>query len=816
MASYRESIFVNPLYASGNRCKALLLRYTGQEDIIVASLSSDGTWRRAGERQERVANPVALRTNLAGDPDGLGLLRRVAKTVGDAAANQDYPFERVVERVQSDQDFSRSPIFQAMFVLCNAPSCLSVAAFAEKDLAGVEEYIARCDVAVVVAVAEEAFRVRCQYDAELFAPTTIVCLLRHFQTLLEGITATPEQRLSALPLLTEAERQQLLGEWNQTQVPYPRDVCLHQLFEVQAEQTPEAVAVVFEAQEVTYRELNARANQLARYLQKRGVGPETLVGICVERSVEMIIGVLGILKAGGIYVPLDPMYPRERLSFMLEDARVPLLVTQQRLLDRLPAQGVELVCLDTAWQSIAHESRENVTSSVTASNLAYVIYTSGSTGRPKGVCIPHRGVVRLVKGTTYVNLTAEEVFLQLAPLSFDASTFEIWGCLLNGARLVIFPPYTPSLAELGQALQQYHITTLWLTAGLFHAMVEGQLESLRQVRQLLAGGDVLSVSHVKEALRQVGEGRLINGYGPTESTTFACCYEMTEPNQPGPRVPVGRPIANTQVYVLDRSGQPVPVGVPGELHIGGDGLARDYLNHPQLTSEKFIPHPFSNEAGARLYKTGDLVRYRPDGNLEFLGRLDHQVKVHGFRIELGEVEAALDHHPAIRQSVVIAREDPSGDKRLIAYVVSTLGAAPPVGELRSFLKSKLPEYMMPSTFVMLDRLPLTPNGKVDRRALPTPEWDRPELAEGFAAPRTPVEEVMAGIWTKVLGLERVGIHDNFFELGGHSLSATQVISRVRAAFQVEVSLREFFARPTIAECAVLILQTSLRKQSRKS
>jgi len=481
--------------------------------------------------------------------------------------------------------------------------------------------------------------------------------------------ANSEQQLDGEQFLTDIEKHKLLVEWNDTARDYPQDKCIHELFEAIVERTPEAVAVVFEGEQLTYRELNTRANQLAHYLQILGVGPEVLVGICVARSFEMIVGILGILKAGGVYVPIDPTYPSERIAFMLEDSSVPVLLTQLKLVEKLPQHSARVVCLDFDQVEIFQQSKQKALSEVTPDNLAYVIYTSGSTGKPKGVSIIHRGVVRLVKETNYANLSAEEVFLQLAPISFDASTFEIWGSLLNGARLVIMPPHSPSFQELGQALRQYQVTTLWLTAGLLHLMVDERLEDLKNLRQLLAGGDVLSVPHVKKLLEQLKGCILINGYGPTENTTFTCCYVITDPSQIGNSVPIGRPIANTQVYLLDTQMQLVPIGVRGEIYVGGDGLARGYFNRPDLTDEKFIPNPFSNQPSDRLYKTGDLARYLPDGNIEFLGRIDHQVKIRGFRIELGEIEAALLQHPDVQEAVVIVREDIPGDKRLVAYFV---------------------------------------------------------------------------------------------------------------------------------------------------
>ena len=471
-------------------------------------------------------------------------------------------------------------------------------------------------------------------------------------------------------MLREQEQRQL-AYWNQTATEYPRESTVGELFESQAAQRPEAVAAEYGGESLSYAELNARANRLAHYLRSRGVGPEVLVGISVERSLEMLVGLLGIVKAGGAYLPLDPDYPLSRLSFMLEDAQVKTVVTTQSQRSRLPLFAGETICLDTDWDGIAQESAENPESGVTAESLLYAIYTSGSTGRPKGTLIEHRSAVRLVRETNYVELGPEEVFLQFAPIAFDASTFELWGSLLNGGRLVIFPAGRSSLEELGQVIRERGVTTLWLTSAVFSQMVDSHLSSLSGVRQLLAGGEALSLPHVQKMLSVLGDRRLINGYGPTENTTFTCCHVMTSESDVGQSVPIGRPISNTTVYILDEYAHPVPVGVAGELYIGGDGLARGYLNQPELTAEKFVPNPFSAESGSRLYRTGDTVRYRRDGNIEFLGRIDHQVKVRGYRIELGEIETALVHQAAVQDAVVMVREDEPGDKRLVAYTVPT-------------------------------------------------------------------------------------------------------------------------------------------------
>ncbi|MEH2036094.1 non-ribosomal peptide synthetase [Nostoc sp.] len=603
-----------------------------------------------------------------------------------------------------------------------------------------------------------------------------------------------------LPILKESEKN-LLIEWNHTQTNYPQQACIHQLFEAQVEKTPDAVALIFNNQHLTYRDLNSRANQLAKHLQSLGVGTEILVGICIERSLEMVVALLAILKAGGAYVPLDPGYPQERLAFMLSDTQVSVLLTQKELVAKLPTHTAFVICLDADWNTIALNKKENLSTSVTADNLAYVMYTSGSTGTPKGVSVIHRGVVRLVKETNYARLTPEEVILQLAPISFDASTFEIWGCLLNGGRLVIYPPNTPSLEELGQIIQQYQVTTLWLTAGLFHLIVDEKIDALKSLRQLLAGGDVLSVPHVQKFLQTIENCQLINGYGPTENTTFTCCHPITAPLQPDVSIPIGRPIANTQVYILDNNLQSVSIGEAGELYIGGDGLARGYLNRPDLTAEKFISHLFDNNLVTRLYKTGDVARYLPDGNIEFLGRIDNQVKIRGFRIELGEIEREIAQHPDVREIVVLARQDETGEKQLTAYVVPHQNSSYTSKQLRSFLEQRLPNYMVPSAFVLLESMPLTVNGKVDRQKLPAPSRERPQLEQAYIAPQSDLERLLAGILSDLLKIDRIGIDDNFFDLGATSISILQVAARVKQELGIELPAVKLFQYSTIGSLA---------------
>ncbi|HEY6186814.1 MAG TPA: amino acid adenylation domain-containing protein, partial [Pyrinomonadaceae bacterium] len=599
------------------------------------------------------------------------------------------------------------------------------------------------------------------------------------------------------------ERRQLLLEWNSTQSAYPRHSCIHQLFAEQAARTPDAIALQFGAEQMSYGELNGRANQLGRYLRRLGVGPEEVVGISMERSMEMVVGLLGILKAGGGYVPLDGSYPVQRQAEMIADGRVKVVVTKGGVSEGLREKIEREVRIEEEWEGIGEEEREGeVESGAGSGNVAYVIYTSGSTGRSKGVSVTHQSVIRLVCNTNYVTLSPSDVIAQVSNSSFDAATFEIWGALLHGARLVgIDRDVSLSTKDFAAQIREHGINTMFLTTSLFNQMASEEPTAFASVRNLLIGGEAADPSSIRDVLRHGPPERLLNVYGPTESTTFTSWHLVEQVAEDATTVPIGCPLSNTSIFLLDGSMQPVPVGVAGELYIGGDGLARGYLYRPELTAETFVPHPYSAEPGQRLYKTGDLARYLPDGNIEFIGRNDAQVKVRGFRIELGEIEATLGSHASVQDAVVLARDEGRGDKRLVAYVAT--GEAQPLtpGELRRHLKEKLPEYMMPSAFVMLEKLPLTPNGKVDRQALPALDHERPELDATFATPQTPTEEMLAGIWADVLKLERIGIDDDFFELGGHSLLATQLISRVREIFHVELPLRSLFETPTVAGLA---------------
>lgn len=781
--------------------KTLLHCYTGQEDISIGSSVANRSRQETESIVGCFVNILVLRTRLSGDPTLRDLLKRVREVCLDGFAHADMPFEQVVNELHPERTLNRNPLFQVAFILMNAPQ-------PEIDLPGLslsyvemDQGVSENDLSLMLVEEQQRLTGRLTYNSDLFEAATIKRMLNHWQSVLESMVTDPDQRLSDLQLLSEAGLKQILQDWNETKTDYGHEKSVHEVFEAQASLTPEAVAVIHNEEQLTYRELNCKANQLAHHLQTLGVGPEVRVGLCVERSAEMIVGLLGILKAGGVYVPLDPSYPLERLAFMLEDSLAAVLVTQESLLDVLPSTWVPVICLDAEWDTISQQSVEDPEHDrIGADNLCYVMYTSGSTGQPKGVSITHRGVVRLVKETNYVSLTPEEVLLQYAPISFDASTFEIWGSLLNGARLVVPPANARSPEELAAMIRQHGITTLWLTAALFHQMVEHQPECLHSIRQLLAGGDVLLPAQVEKVIHQLGEHRLINGYGPTENTTFTCCYQLSAASRLKGAVPIGRPINNTQVYILNKHMKPVPPGIVGELYVGGCGLARHYLNRPDLTAEKFVPHPFSQLAGERLYRTGDAARYLPDGNIEFLGRADLQVKVRGFRIELEEIEAALVRHTAIEQSVVVAREDEPGDKRLVAYIVHKTESPPSPEQLRSFLKQQLPDYMLPSAFIFLDTLPLTPSGKVDRLALPPPESSRPQLSKALVLPHTPAEKLLADVWAQVLGLEQIGVHDNFFDLGGDSIRSIEVCALAKKA-GLNVSVQQLFQHQTIYELA---------------
>jgi amino acid adenylation domain-containing protein len=790
-----------------------LARITGQEDLVIGTPIAGRTRKEVEPLIGLFVNTLALRLHLSGQPSFREFLRGVREVTLEAYAHQDMPFEKIVEMLQPERDVSRTPVFQTVFGLQNTPfEAIGLPGVAVTPMA-MDNGTAKFDFMLLMEEHGETLTGYIEYNTDIFDHSTVLGLAERFKLLLGCIADKPESGLADLAIMRVDELERVLETWSGVRTEYPRNRSIDQLFEEQVQRTPEAPAVQFVDRVLTYGELNARANRLAHHLRSLGVGPDVLVGVFMERSLEMITALLGILKAGGAYVPLDPDYPAERIAFMLADTGLQVLLTQAKLSGRLPSLTggngsavAEVICLDRAGDKLASYPTEDLPPVAGPEDLAYVMYTSGSTGQPKGSSIPQRAVVRLVKHTNFMTFGRDDIFLQYAPVSFDAATLEIWGPLLNGGKLVLLPPGNLSLAELGAAIRGYKVTSLWLTSSLFNLMVDEQMADLAGVRQLLSGGDVLSVRHVRKALAGLPGCRLINGYGPTENTTFTCCHTITSQEE-DQSVPIGRPIANTQVYVLDPWLHPVPVGVAGELYIGGDGLARDYYKRPELTAQRFVEVSPGAGISARLYRTGDRVRYRPDGNIEFLGRLDEQVKIRGFRIEPGEIETALGRHPAVRDGVVVAKTDAVGSKRLVAYVVAHAGTEVPAEDvLRDFLKELLPDYMVPAVFVVMEQLPLSPNGKVDRKALPDPDFAKTGGRE-YVAPQTESEKQLAEILGLLLGREQVGVHDNFFEIGGHSLLATQAISRISGAFGVQVPLRSLFDKPTIAALAAHVDET---------
>ncbi len=783
--------------------QALLGRLTGARDVVVGSPIAH---RGRSEIEGLIGffvNTLVLRTDLGAGTDGAEpgfrrLLGRVRRGTLAAYAHQDVPFEKLVEELAPQRDPSHTPLFQVAFALQNLP-------WAPLELPGLRmtplelpSTVAKFDLAFVLREAGGALEGWLDYASELFDATTVRRLLRGFTVLAEGAAGAPDRPLSELPLLAASERQQLLREWNDKASGYPRESCLQQLFEARVARHPRAVAVVGDDGELTYGELNRRANRLAHRLIELGVGPEVPVGIALERSVAFVEAVLGIVKAGGVYVPLDPAYPAERLAFMAEDAGLQVVVSRAGQAGELPADGVERLLLDADREDAARPSDSDPPCRGWPEARVYVIYTSGSTGRPKGISVAHRAVARLVLDTDYVDLGPADRVAHASNTAFDAATFEIWGALLTGATLVVIPPQLAlSPKDFAHRLAERRVTTLFVTTALFNEVLRQVPDAFGSLETVLFGGEAVDPQWVRRCLETAPPSRLLHVYGPTESTTFAT-WQRVEKVAPGAAtLPIGTAIAASTIHVVDRHLRPVPAGVAGELVIGADGLARGYLGRPARTAGSFVPDPFAAVAGERLYRTGDLVRQLAGGAVEFVGRIDHQVKLRGFRIELGEIEARLSTHRQVREAVVLVRRD-GGDRKLVAFLVAENGEAlPTTDELRGLLRAKLPEYMVPAAFAELPEMPLNPNGKVDRGALG--RVDLPERADvSVTAPRNPVEEVLAGIWAEVLGRDAVGVDDSFFELGGHSLLATRAIGRVRRVFGPEVDLGSLFEAPTVA------------------
>ncbi|MFH0341843.1 MAG: amino acid adenylation domain-containing protein [Chromatiales bacterium] len=817
--SSRVTLFMTLLAAF----QVLLSRYTRSDDIVVGSPIAGRTRAETEQLIGFFVNSLVYRCDLSGDPTFKELLGRVRATALEAYAHHDVPFEQLFGELKFHRSLSYTPIFQVLFVLQNTPSVPLTLEGATAERLALRRGATKFDLTLWADETAEGLKLVAEYSTDLFDAATIARLIGHYEVLLRGVVSNSEQRLSALPILTQEERRTLLCDFNETGLRLQNDKTIAQLFEGQVNRTPRNIALVCpsvssasavmagraESRTLSYAELNEKANRLAHYLISLGAGPEVVVGLCVERSIDVIVSLLAILKTGAAYLPLDPNYPKERLAFMLEDSNVPILISQTSLAARLARHRARLVLTDQSeiYASCPATNPQNVAK---ADNVAYVIYTSGSTGTPKGVMVEHRSLANYSEyAAVEYGLRADDRVLQFASLNFDASAEEIYPCLIRGATLVLRDDdMLASAAQFFENCREWQLTVLSLPTAWWHditaSVIPERLAIPRSLRLVIIGGEAAAAERLASWQQWTGSRiELINTYGPTEATVVATRWKAPQAINNLAAVPIGRPIASTQIYILDPHLNPVPIGVPGELHIGGVGLARGYLNRPELTKEKFIPNPFSEDLDSRLYKTGDLARYLPDGNIELLGRLDHQVKIRGFRIELGEIEAALNRHPAVKACAVIVREDTPGDKRLVAYVVVAEESAPADAMLRDSLKQTLPDYMLPSAFVVLDQLPLTPNGKLDRKALPAPEY---RSDASFVAPCTPNDQTLAAIWSEVLKIEKIGIHDNFFDLGGHSLLATQVISRVEKTLGADIPLRALFESPTVAGLSALILR----------
>ncbi|MFN8517204.1 MAG: amino acid adenylation domain-containing protein [Chloroflexia bacterium] len=793
--------------------QTLLHRYSGQEDVVVAVPVANRTRREIEGLVGFFTNTLPLRTDLSGDPSFRDLLARVRAVALGAHAHEDLPFDLIVQAVGAERDPGSNPLAQVMFGLQNVPlrtvelPDLRIA-FAAELATGTAKY----DLSLFVDYLADGPVFAAEYSTDLFDAATIERLIGHFASLLNAIVAAPDGRIADFPLLSAAEEAQLQQLAAGPVMRYPADLSLHQLVEAQVARTPDAVAVLFDDEQLTYAELDQRANRLARHLRDLGVGRDTPVALCIDRSPDLIVSVLAVLKAGGAYLPLDPAYPRDRLAIMLEDAQTPVLLAQRRLLELLPQHNARTLCLEEIWPMLGTLPEAPLSAVNHPDDLAYVLYTSGSTGRPKGVAMRHGALTNLLSwqlATTTLDHPART--LQFAALSFDVASQEIFFSLISGGTLVLIgEDERRDFNRLITILERDRVERLFLPfvalQHLAQAAAEPGTTPPSRLREVITAGEQLQVTPaVADFFARLPGSTLHNQYGPTETHVATAFTLDGSPDGWMALPPIGRPIANTAARILDRRMRPVPLGVPGELYLGGAALARGYLHRPDLTAERFLADPFSQEPGARMYKTGDLARFLPDGNIEFLGRIDQQVKIRGYRVELGEIEARLAQHTMVRDSAVVAHAIGSvGGKRLVAYATVREGDAPSVADLRAWVAAQLPEYMVPAAVVILAAFPLTPSGKVDRRALPEP-GEAAFAQRESVAPRTPLETVIAGVWADVLGLEQIGVHDNFFELGGHSLLATQVVSHLRALFEIELPLRDIFRAPTVAELAGVLM-----------
>jgi amino acid adenylation domain-containing protein len=789
--------------------QAVLHRLSGQDQVLIGTAVAGRHRPEAEPLIGFFVNYALLAASAEDDPSFRRFLGRVREATGGAMEHQEVPFDTLVRALRAGREAGE--LDAVTFIMDTTPPAPDELA-PGLALTALEYRLESSKAEASLLVDASGRRCLLEFDTDLFDRETARCWLDAYAAAVAGAMERPDRPLSELPLFDARAAggppRPLAEGWSGRRSGYPRERGLGDLFARVVAERGDDPALISRGDDgdLTYGELDRRANRIARRLLRLGVGRGAPVALALERSPDLIAATLGVVKAGGAYVPLDARYPSERLGFMLEDAGARAVVTESALLARLPRFRGPVLCLDRPAdrEAVAAEPDDDPAVPTCGDDLAYVMFTSGSTGRPKGVAVPHRGIARLVLESDFVRSGPEETFLQLAPVSFDAATLEIWAPLLTGGRLALAPPGAPTPEALGRSIERAGVSALWLTAGLFHQVVEEGIEALGPVRQLLAGGDVLSPAHCRRVLETHPRTVLINGYGPTENTTFTCCHRMERAGEVPEPVPIGRPVADTTVHVVDPALRPVPETVPGELLTGGDGLAWGYWNRPALTAERFVPDPFSERPGDRLYRTGDLVRWRRDGTLDFLGRTDTQVKVRGFRIEPGEVEVELVAHPAVAEALVTAREV-AGDKALVAYLVPEKGMdAPGAAELRSFLAGRVAGFMVPSAFVALERFPLTPNGKVDRRALPEPAREDRASGTEYVAPETEIERVVAALWSGVLGVEPIGAEDDFFELGGHSLLATKVVARLHAEVGVELSMNRIFEASTVRRFAALV------------
>ncbi|MCJ7623457.1 MAG: amino acid adenylation domain-containing protein, partial [Anaerolineaceae bacterium] len=784
----------------------LLSRYSGHDDIIVGSPI---TKRGSPETKELIGlfiNTLALRTDLSGNPNFSELLARVKTACLGAFDHRDMPFDRLIEELAPDRSLIQTSLFQVMFQLRNKPlETIEVQDLEIKNIT-IEFDDAKFDLILDIIERTDELECRFKYNQALFSASTIADVAERFQILLENIVESPEKPIGGLSLLSASDELRILTEWNDTKSEFPNDQSVQSIFEIQVQKTPDATALIYDESEMTYKALNESANQLAHYLRKKGVSRGHTVGLCMDNTSEMIIGLLGILKAGGTYLPLDPTYPQTRLAFMIEDAKATILLAHRQYKNLFPQNAVEIICLDTGWKQISGEDSGNLKNQNQVNDPAYAIYTSGSMGIPKGVIIPHKAITRLVIETNYIQIKESDVIAQVSNISFDAAIFEIWGALLNGCKLVLIPRSTLlTPRDFSSQLASKRISILFLTTALFNFLVTKAPGAFSSLRCLLFGGEEVDPEKVRSILQYSPPETLLHVYGPTENTTFSIWYHVKNVSPNDITVPIGKPVSNTEAYILDNDMKPVPPGAPGELYLGGDGLALSYLNSPELTTEKFLPDPFSNDPHARLYKTGDTCRFLPDGTIIFMGRKDEQVKIRGFRIELGEVTSTIRQHPSILNAVVLALKTETNDKRIAAYVVMNPANLVSTKSLRDYLKARLPHFMIPSALIALPSLPLTPNGKIDRAALPPPNWLNPDAAAAYNPPHTAAEKILAEIWSEILDIEqRISIDDDFFTLGGHSLLVVSLCIHIEDRLKKSISFSQVFQFPTIRQLAALI------------